>query len=269
MTTLPFIKWPGGKRRLAERITSLMPPRIGHYIEPFIGGGAVYLSMAIPYGRISRATLLDANDELCKTYRIVRDKPKALIKRLERHKELNCEEYFYQIRDADISDWSASKIAARLIYLNKTCFNGLYRVNKKGKFNVAWGKYKNPDICNKERIFQASTALGFARIYTCDFRMNVAYPGDVIYCDPPYDGGFSSYCKEGFDANRQEELRNQAIEWSRQGALVIISNANTERIRTLYEGFEIIEVEASRSISRDASGRKKVTELLIRMPPQG
>ena len=230
----PFVKWAGGKRALIPDIARHFPKRVGTYWEPFVGGGAVFFTMA---DRIDRAILSDRNEELLVAYQVVKDHVDDLIDALRAHERGHHrdEKYYLRVRSQDPE--SALDIAARFIYLNKTCYNGLYRVNKAGRFNVPKGRYKNPDICNAERLRAASRVLGKATIRIGDFE-RAARPGagDFVYCDPPYDDCFTGYQAGGFDADDQERLRDAIQGWVAAGADVMMSNSDTPLIRRLYRG---------------------------------
>lgn len=230
---MPFVKWAGGKRALIPDIAKHFPQRIDTYWEPFVGGGAVFFTMA---NRIDRAVLSDRNEELVITYQVVKEKVEDLIEALRIHAQGHKnDQYYSRVRSQEPS--SALEIAARFIYLNKTCYNGLYRVNKSGKFNVPKGRYKNPDICNTERLRAANQVLQKATIRLGDFEKVVA-PGseDFVYCDPPYDECFTGYQPEGFTPEDQERLRNAVNSWLDLGANVMLSNSDTPLIRKLYRG---------------------------------
>ena len=259
----PFVKWAGGKRSLIPEIAKRFPERIGTYWEPFVGGGAVYFTFA---DRVDRAILSDRNEELVIAYQVVKDKVDDLIEALRVHERGHRDErYYLRVRKQD--PHLSLEIAARFIYLNKTCFNGLYRVNKSGKFNVPKGRYKNPAICNEEGLRAASRALQKATIRVGDFERRVS-PGaeDFIYCDPPYDDSFTGYQVGGFTPTDQERLRNAASTWGTAGARVMVSNSDTPLIRRLYgeKGqFELHEAEAPRLINNRPEGRGNAPELII------
>ena len=269
----PFLKWPGGKRALIPSIARHFPRHVEHYWEPFVGGGAVFFAFA---ERIERATLSDTNEHLMTTYTVVRDRVEELIARLGEHqrahrrragkKYADGNTYYYRVRESEPTE--AVAVAARFIYLNRTCYNGLYRVNKTGRFNVPEGSYKNPDICNPDRLRKASAALARTRIVAGAFE-RAAEPrnGHFVYCDPPYDGTFNSYHAGGFPCEAQERLRDAAERWRATGATVLLSNADTPAMRNLYKGFAIEEVAAPRSINSDGNGRGQAPELLIRSAP--
>ncbi len=229
----PFVKWAGGKRTLIPDIARHFPERVGTYWEPFVGGGAVFFTFA---NCIDRAILSDRNEELLIAYQAVKDSVDDLIEALRHHEHGHKDSRYYnRVRGQEPTD--AIAIAARFIYLNKTCYNGLYRVNKSGKFNVPKGRYKNPDICNEQRLRDASKVLAKATIRVGDFE-KVVRPGpdDFIYCDPPYDACFTGYQPGGFTPDDQERLRNTAKSWAESGAQVMLSNSDTPLIRRLYRG---------------------------------
>ena len=258
----PFIKWVGGKRALANAITVLEPPSANNYWEPFIGGGAVFFDKL----RSSPAHLSDINSELTTTYLIVKQFPDLLIEKLRQHDRdhrANDDNYYRVRKMTHLS--SPIDVAARFIYLNKTCYNGLYRVNRKGVFNVGKGSYRNPVICDEANIHAASQALGNATIELRDFsRINPA-AGDFVYCDPPHDGTFAGYTAKPFGSNEQLRLRDKYLDWHHAGANVMLSNSDTELIRKLYAQppFTIRTVSAPRSVSAKGATRNRVTELLI------
>ena len=266
---LPFVKWAGGKRSLIPHLAPHFPDEIGTYWEPFVGGGAVFFAIA---KRIVRAYLSDTNEDLVITYQIVKDNVETLIERLCEHERKHMERkgrkyadgktYYLRVRAEEPTD--PLEVAARFIYLNKTCFNGLYRVNKSGQFNVPEGSYGKPDICNAERLREASKVLVKATIQLGDFeRMVKPSEGDLIYCDPPYDGTFTGYQAAGFDGNAQTRLRTAANKWTKMGASVILSNADTTAMRNLYAAWTITAATAPRSINSNGNGRGATPELII------
>ena len=229
----PFLKWAGGKRALMPDLAKFFPEHVGTYWEPFVGGGAVFFTMS---NRIDRAILSDLNEELVITYQVVKTNVDDLIETLRKHERGHSDtKYYLRVRAQEPE--SSVEIAARFIYLNKTCYNGLYRVNKKGKFNVPQGRYKNPGICKEDNLRAASKALEKATIRLGDFERIVRpNPDDFIYCDPPYDNCFTEYQAGGFQTEDQERLRNTINTWKEIGANVMLSNSDSPLIRRLYRG---------------------------------
>lgn len=270
----PFVKWAGGKRQLLPEIRKYYCKQFNTYYEPFVGAGAVLFDL-----QPENAVINDTNEELINVYKVIKDSKKLekLLDDLKNH-EYNSD-YFYQIRELDRTDDYKNledyKKASRFIYLNKTCYNGLYRVNSKGQFNVPFGKYKNPDYINEEVLRAVHKYLNNnnVEILKGDYKdavKNASY-GDFIYFDPPYDpvsetSDFTSYSKEGFGREDQTELRDTFKELYEKGCYVLLSNSNTDYINEIYseiEGVEIIKVDASRSINSKADKRGKVKEVLI------
>ena len=258
----PFVKWAGGKRNLVPEIAQVVPDNIGVYWEPFAGGGAVFFGLG---ERVRSARLSDVNGELAIAYQIVKEQPEELIASLQKHAGNHQDKkYFYRVRAGGYSN-DPVEVAARLIYLNKTCFNGLYRVNKKGQFNVPRGNYTNPNICDADGIRSASKALKKAAIQFGDFGDIQPSEGDLVYCDPPYDGTFANYSPGGFGDEEQRRLRMAAQQWHENGVKVIISNADTQLIRNLYGGppFTIRQVSSPRPINSNGEDRGPTPELII------
>lgn len=265
----PFVKWAGGKRNLIAEIAKHFPASVDKYWEPFVGGGAVFFAFAT---RIKSAVLSDTNEELVCTYEVVKGSVNKLIAALRRHERLHRQRagkkyadgrtYYQRVREANPTD--PVEIAARFIYLNKTCYNGLYRVNRKGRFNVPEGDYRQPDICNEARLRKCSAALSRAEIRLGDFEQ-VMKPtaGDFIYCDPPYDGCFNGYQAARFPAAEQERLQDAAKKWGQEGARVLLSNADTKGMRNLYTGWNVRAAHAPRSINCKSGGRGAAAELII------
>ena len=266
----PFLKWAGGKRQLLPEIKKYIPDNINTYYEPFIGAGAVFLDL-----QPSKAVINDINYELINCYKVIRDKPEELILELSKFK--NTEEDFYRIRNWDKEEnykkRSDAEKAARTIYLNKTCFNGLYRVNSKGFFNVPYGKYKNPAFVNKENIDNLSKYLKSADITLLnkDFEevLKDADKGDFVYFDPPYfplnkTSSFTSYSKDGFTEKDQIRLKEKIDELTDNGVLCLVSNSCCDFIKDLYKKYEIIEISAKRNINSEGSKRQPVKEVLIK-----
>lgn len=240
----PFVKWAGGKRSIIPIISEYLPPSIETYHEPFVGGGAVFFAFE---DRIKNATLADLNEELVIAYRAISQRTDEVITALEKHAEKhNTKGYYTQVRDKQ-KPKDPVAITARFLYLNKTCFNGLYRVNKSGKFNVPQGKYKNPKICDPLNLKNVAKVLQKATIRVGQFDETI-FPnsGDFIYCDPPYDGTFAGYQAEGFGDIDQERLKDSVDEWTKQGASVMLSNSDTPFIRKLYKDYSIHSITAYR-----------------------
>jgi len=269
----PFVKWVGGKRQLLLqfRRLNLYPPegfnvKTGTYFEPFVGGGAVFFDL-LP----ERGVLSDLNKELIITYNIIKNDVDNLIQSLKKHK--TDKEYFLIVSSQDVSQLSELDIASRFIFLNRTCFNGLYRVNSKGLFNVPFGRYSNPLICDEENLKKVSKALQNILIKNQDYKevLREAKKGDFIYFDPPYypvskTASFTSYTKEGFLDKEQTELRDAFVELHRRGCLVMLSNSDTPFINKIYSGIKdvhVSKVSAGRAINSDAAKRGKITEVLI------
>lgn len=267
----PVVKWVGGKRQLMNEITPLLPKRITSYCEPFLGGGAVLFSIQ-PY----RAIVNDLNGDLIAVYEVIRDDVESLINDLQKHE--NTSEYFYAIRDMDRDKkayQSMTKVerASRLIYLNKTCFNGLFRVNSLGEFNSPFGHYKNPNIINEPVLRAVNKYFTSSNItfYNEDFAatLNRVRKGGFVYLDPPYDpvsntASFTGYNKGGFDKAEQVRLKQCCDELTRRGVNFMLSNSATDFIKELYEEYNISVVQAKRTINSDASKRGAVKEVLIR-----
>lgn len=266
----PFVKWVGGKRQLLKHIKPIMPVSMNTYYEPFIGGGALLFDH-----KPNVAVINDYNQELINTYNIIKEDVEALIADLKTH--IYDKDYFYTIRaldrDPEYSSLDNLKKASRLLYLNKSCFNGLYRVNSKGEFNSPFGRYTNPNIVNEETLLAVSKYLNSNRITTRvgDFEEAVsdAQAGDFVYFDPPYDpvsksANFTAYSKLGFSREDQERLRDLCISLTDRGVKFLLSNASTDFINELYKDFTILEVGANRAINSDGAKRKKVQEVLVR-----
>lgn len=259
--TLPVIKSAGGKRKLLPHLLPHVPGKIECYAEPFVGGGALFFEI---WPRCKEAVLIDANTELATFYMCLRDRPEEVIKYAKRWKY--DEKVFYRVRAMRLTQMSLVERAARFLYLNKTCFNGLWRVNLNGDFNVPFGRYSNPTIVNEEALREASRALQCAKIIAADFEFAAKYKPDLVYCDPPYDvlsdtADFTSYTKAGFTWDSQERLEDWA--WRLSCKNVFLSNADTPRIRKLYKRWDLQVIEAARAINSKASKRGKVKELVI------
>lgn len=268
-TAKPFIKWVGGKRRLLPQLRERIPVTMGRYHEPFLGGGALFFDLQSD-GLANGAYLSDSNRWLIDTYKAVKFNPKEVLRRLDGHAKAHSKERYYHVRGWNPADMDLFARAARFIYLNKTCFNGLYRVNKKNKFNVPMGRYANPNICDEEAIMAASDALQGVYLSFAHYDVsNMALSGDVVYFDPPYvpvnkTSDFVGYTRDGFTLQDQEHLRDLARDLKRRGVTVILSNSDTQKVRELYaDGFDLEVVTIGRSINSKPGQRGKVGELII------
>lgn len=266
----PILKWVGGKRQLLSQIIPLIPKH-NKYIEPFIGGGAVLFDLAP-----KKAVISDFNSELINLYKVIKTSPKELVEVLKTHADNNSNDHFYNIRSLDreesFKNLSDVEKAARIVYLNKTCFNGLYRVNSLGFFNSPYGKYKNPKICDEELIYRLSEYFNKndIKIFCQDYKetLKEAKKGDFVYLDPPYmpisiSSSFTGYTENGFSYKCQEELRDECVKLKERGVSFIQSNSDCPEIRELYKDFKIISVEAKRNINSKGDKRGPVGEVLI------
>jgi DNA adenine methylase len=267
------MKWAGGKTALLPTLLDLFPKRVRTYYEPFIGGGALFFALAAE-GRFERAVINDWNDELVTAYRTIRDFPEELITKLSEITDaykLDARSTFEWWRALHTESLDPITRAARLLFLNRTCFNGLYRVNKTGKFNVPFGKYKNPRICDPVNLRACSAILDrWASIKQGDFADACADAkhGDLVYFDPPYvpvnaTSDFTSYTSNGFGIDAQYRLAALFKDLVERGVAVVASNSDTEIVRTLYEGFELHPVLVRRPINSKANGRGAISELII------
>lgn len=264
----PIVKWVGGKTKLLPELLARMPERFGRYYEPFAGGAALFFRLAP-----KRAVLADSNPDLIGLYTAVRSNVEAVIRRLQAHRDRHDEAHYYETRarwnDRDAS-WSTPERAAAFIYLNKTCFNGLWRVNRAGAFNVPIGRYTDPPICVPEALRAAQQVLARAELRHADYRTAVrdARAGDFLYFDPPYDpvtptANFTSYTANAFGADEQRALAETARELVARGCRVMLSNSDTPFIRSLYKGFRVDRVKCPRAINSNAAKRGDVDELII------
>lgn len=267
----PVVKWVGGKRQLMNEIMPLLPKRITSYCEPFLGGGAVLFSL-----QPANAIVNDINSDLIAVYEVIRDDVELLISELQKHK--NTSEYFYDMRDMDRDEekyQSMTKVerASRILYLNKTCYNGLFRVNQSGQFNSPFGHYKNPNIVNAPVLRAVSKYFASHNIsfYNEDFEITLerVRRGGFVYLDPPYDpisdtANFTGYNRGGFDRTDQERLKQCCDELTRRGVRFMLSNSATDFIRGLYREYNISIVHAKRAINSNASKRGAIEEVIIR-----
>lgn len=272
----PFLKWAGGKRGLIEQLFQKFPKDFNNYHEPFLGGGAVFFEL---YSRGmlegKKIYLSDINAELINAYNVVKKQPDELIANLAIYKQKHNKEFYYQIRQldrtADFKKLSPLNRATRFVYLNKTCFNGLYRVNSKGYFNTPMGGYKNPNIADKETILNASKALQNAIIFNKPFdkTLNNTSTDDFIYLDPPYypltkTAAFTAYDKNAFLDEKQKQLFDMFKKLHQKKCTVMKSNSDTSFIKDLYQEYAIDFVQANRFINSKGGGRNKINEVLIK-----
>ena len=259
----PFLKWVGGKRRIMNELKNRLPKKFGSYYEPFVGGGALFFET-----KPKKSFLSDVNLDLITTYTIIKNNPDELIEKLKIYQKYHCKEYYYEMRGKHGLE-NPVEVAARMIYLNKTCFNGLWRVNKKGEFNVPMGSYTNPGICQEENIRACNIDLQTTTIEYKDYQHIAPKAGDFCYFDPPYhptnETSFTAYAKNDFSEKDQKELAEFCTILHDQGVHVMISNSNTKYINELYKSsiFKIDIIDAPRSINCKPTGRKSVEEVII------
>lgn len=278
--TCPFVKWAGGKTQLLDRLDKLIPITFNRYFEPFLGGGALFFYLSTVKNLRFTAYLSDVNQELINAYRIVKSSIEELIDILQIYKTeyyKSPEDFYYKLRDRfDFTNSTRIEKAARLITLNKTCYNGLYRVNSCGKFNVPMGKYRNPIICDSKNLRNASLMLRSleSHLYWEDYQKiltDKAKEGDFVYLDPPYNpmtstANFTGYTGTGFTELDQEYLAETFKELDARGCKVLLSNSDTAYVRELYIDYakNIRQVTVRRSINSRTSKRVGHKELLIR-----
>jgi DNA adenine methylase len=264
----PIIKWVGGKTKLLPELLARLPPRWNRYYEPFIGGAALFFRVAP-----ERAVLNDWNVDLVNLYATVTEDVVAVIKRLEQHRAKHSQAHYYDTRakwnDHDQA-WPSAERAAAFVYLNKTCFNGLWRVNRSGDFNVPIGRYADPPICVPDMLHAAQSVLARAELRHGDYRDAVrdVERGDFVYFDPPYDpvtptANFTSYTANAFAADEQRALADTARRLVAKGARVMLSNSDTPFIRSIYKGFKIDRVKCARAINSNAAKRGDVDEVIM------
>ncbi len=265
-----IVKWAGGKSQLLSQFDKFFPERIDCYIEPFLGSGAVFFYVKHRFNP-KKIILSDINEELINSYIVVRDKVDELIGILKKHKERHCKEYYYKIRVLDSTTLTDVENAARFIYLNKTCFNGLYRVNSKGKFNVPIGSYKNPGILKEDILREANKMLQGVELKVMPFEevLDFATKRAFIYLDPPYypltkTSSFTAYTKKVFLEEEQKKLAELFKKLDKMGCKLMLSNSDHPFIRNLYKEFRQESVFAKRLINCDATKRGHITELVVR-----
>jgi DNA adenine methylase len=267
----PILKWAGGKTKLLGELTARTPGRYGRYFEPFVGGGALFFRLA-PRG----AVLGDRNRDLVNVYRCVAWQLEKVARRLAKHRRNHDESYYYEMRERFNEPATREQDcdrAALFLYLNKTCYNGLYRVNRKGHFNVPVGRYDNPTIYDLQALRAASALLQKAELYEGHYSevVKTARKGDLVYFDPPYHpltktANFTSYTADSFDEDDQAELADVASRLARKGCHVMLSNSDTPFIRKLYKGWQIDRVDCPRAINSKASARGVVHEIIATTP---
>jgi DNA adenine methylase len=267
----PVVKWVGGKRQLLEAIQKRVPNKFGTYYEPFVGGGAVLFAL-----QPRKAIVNDINSELINLYQVIKEDVDALITDLGKHR--NEAQYFYHIRELDrdkqkYNDLTAVEKASRLIYLNKTCYNGLFRVNRAGEFNTPFGSYKNPRIVNATVLKAVSDYFRRAAVTFCntDFEtvLQDVQKGDFVYLDPPYDpvsdtASFTGYDKGGFNRREQLRLKQVCDDLTRRGVQFLLSNSATPFIKELYREYRVEIIQAKRAINSDPDKRGAIDEVLVR-----
>lgn len=262
----PFIKWAGGKTKLLPELVKNVPPLFNRYWEPFLGGGALFYELYHLGMCPGTAYLTDVNRKLINAYRWVAKSPDYLCEKLIAHKKNHSRDYYYQVRN--LVPWRDSiEEAAQFIYLNKTCFNGLYRENKSGRFNVPVGDYDNPAIFTECSIDLCHQALRVQTITACNYSDIHPAKGDFVYLDPPYYGSsssFTSYTKEGFNEKEHFKLRDFCNELDAMGVYFMLSNSYTGFTRELYKDYNVISVSAPRSINSKGNSRGNISEILVK-----
>jgi DNA adenine methylase len=273
----PFLKWAGGKTQLLQQYRELLPKRFENYYEPFLGGGAVFFHLFETTNPPVKSFLMDINLELINVYRCVKDDVQGLIDHLTIHQAEHAKDYYYGIRGQQVSPdaWfdhgNNLERAARFIYLNKTCFNGLYRENSKGHFNVPMGSYKNPPILDPTLLQAASFALQNASIEAQSFEViaeHATTAKDFVYFDPPYfpisdTSKFTSYSRGSFNTEDQIRLRDIFAGLAKRRVKVMLSNSDCPFVRDLYKDFNIHTIQASRHINSKGGKRGKIAEVLV------
>ena len=260
----PFVKWAGGKGQLLDQLEPLLPDRFGAYLEPFLGGGAFYLAL-----EPARAILSDCNEDLIATYRMIRDRLDELLAELDTHRHE--ETYYYDVRAQRPDRLTPVARAARFIYLNKSCYNGLYRVNRSGQFNVPFGRSRTaPRLYSEANLRRIAALLAGAELVVAPYQQTLdrARRGDFVYFDPPYHplsatSNFTAYTAAAFDAGDQRELARWYRLLDDRGCKLMLSNSSAPLIRELYADFRVEEVQAHRMINSDAGARGAITELVV------
>ncbi len=273
----PFLKWAGGKTQLLQQYQELLPKRFQNYYEPFLGGGAVFFHLYETQKPPVKSFLMDVNLELINVYRCVKDDVQGLIDHLHIHRSQHSKDYYYGVRGKHVlpefwfENGNNVERAARFIYLNKTCFNGLYRENSKGQFNVPMGSYKKPPILDADLLQAASSALQNASIEAQSFEViaeHATTAKDFVYFDPPYfpisdTSKFTAYSRDAFTTEDQIRLRDTFATLAKRRVKVMLSNSDCPFVRDLYQDFNIHTIKASRHINSKGSKRGKITEVLV------
>lgn len=264
----PFLKWVGGKTQLLEQIEPLLPSRFERYFEPFVGGAALFFALRAR-GLAKSAVLSDVNRELVDCYVAIRDHVEAVIRALRAHRYER--EHYYAVRAWKPADLEPAARAARTIFLNKTGYNGLYRVNRSGQFNVPFGRFTNPSFCDPDTLRACSRALRGVAIENRDFSgvLEEARRGDFVYFDPPYvplspTSDFTAYIPGGFGEVQQRKLAAVFAKLAKRGVHAMLSNSETPFVRELYGHFHVDVVHASRSVNSNAARRGKLHEVVVR-----
>ncbi len=265
----PVLKWAGGKGKLLPELITRMPDEFNLYHEPFVGGAALFFALA-SRSLVSDSYLSDINPALIEVYSALRDQVDDVIALLRDHERAHSQAYYYHVRALLPETLNLAERAARVLYLNKTCYNGLYRENRSGQFNVPFGRYKNPTICDELNLRAAAQVLQRAQIAVRHFSdvLATARPGDFVYFDPPYQpisatSSFTAYHKYGFDERDQADLRDVFAELTRRGVRAMLSNSSAPLVHQLYAGFRVELVYAARAINSNAGARGKIAEVII------
>jgi len=270
----PFVKWLGGKGRMAVHVLGRLPDRCDTYYEPMVGGGAVFIEMA-KAGRFGRAVIGDNNPELMNAWRVVQSSVTELVTELRKKRYAYEKSVYLRIRGEDPGEMDPVKRAARFIYLNRTCFNGLYRVNAEGRFNAPFGQYKDPVICDAENLRAVSELLKSVELHEGDFEgmLDGALPGDAVYFDPPYiplssTSSFDRYTASGFSLEDHERLAKLFGSLSKKGVRAVLSNSSAKEAVGLYGKFDFDWLTGTRSVGGPADYRKSVKEMIVFAGPK-
>lgn len=268
----PVLKWAGGKTQLLQEILPRLPRTIETYFEPFVGGGAVFFAL-VRERRFRKAVLADSNPELIEVYRVLQEDPEAVIRALEPYQHRYDETAYYEIREH--RPRTPANRVARLIYLNKTGYNGLYRVNRSGRFNVPFGRYKNPRILDAPNLRAVSAALSGVTLLEMDFEQATAAarPGDAVYFDPPYlplskTASFAAYDRHPFGLPEHERLARVFGDLSQRGVHAVLSNSSTPDTRQLFAPFTLDTVQVGRNINCRSGARGPIDEILVTNRPR-